>query len=198
MINRTDVHSDFHGVHWTPIVVGAFVGLGLGFLLNLFGIAIGLTAFTTNTEGAVSLAVGGLLGIIIGIFVSMFVAGYASGYLGRCYSGKRNLGFLYGFTTWTLALILSAFISVHLGSYISTYAKAISPAIYGASEDSKKFEAEESSTTEKVKHKVKSVATAENLTWGAFSLFGLFFIGAFASCLGAYSGMHCNCDDKHK
>ncbi|CEK12169.1 hypothetical protein [Legionella hackeliae] len=52
-------------------------------MLNLFGIAIGLSLFTLNQEGATVLAVGGLLGLLIGIIVSMLVAGYAAGYLGR-------------------------------------------------------------------------------------------------------------------
>jgi len=55
-------------ISWTAIFVGAIVAVGLSFLLNLFGIAIGLSAFTLSTDGASVLAVGGLVGMIIGVY----------------------------------------------------------------------------------------------------------------------------------
>ena len=102
---------------WTAIFVGALVGAGLGFLLNLFGIAIGLSILTQK-DGAAALAVGGLLGFLIAVITSMVVAGYTAGYLGRTYCPKRNLGVLYGFTTWGVALILTAAVASHINHYV--------------------------------------------------------------------------------
>ena len=90
----------FSQISWTAIFVGAIAAIGLTFLLNLFGIAIGLRAFTLSTNGAIVLAVGGMIGIIIGIIASMLAAGYTAGYLGRVHSSQRNLGIVYGFTTF--------------------------------------------------------------------------------------------------
>lgn len=72
---------------WTAVIAGALVGLGIGFLLNLFGAAIGLSAYKMNQSEAV-LAIGGVIGLLIGVIVAMGASGFVAGYLGRfhhCY-----------------------------------------------------------------------------------------------------------------
>lgn len=190
----------FKRISWTAIFVGAFVGLGLSFLLNLFGIAIGLGAFTLGKNGAIVLAVGGLCGIIIGIIASMLAAGYAAGYLGRLYCPQRNLGIIYGFTTWTVALVFSAVIGAQISSYITSYSNAISHSVFVSSQDKTHSSAtvtvKNTPSAENVDHKtIKVTASPNMLAWSAFSVFVIFFIGAFASCVGACWGMSCKRED---
>ena len=191
----------FKRISWTAIFVGALVGIGLSFLLNLFGMAIGLSAFTLSTDGAIVLAVGGLVGIIIGIIASMLAAGYAAGYLGRLHCPQRNLGIVYGFTTWSVALIFTAVIGAQISSYITSYSNAISHSVLVTSQDKTHpsttltVKTTPSSTVNADKKTIKVTASPNSLAWGALSVFAIFFIGAFASCLGACWGMSCKRED---
>ena len=185
----------FKRICWSAIFVGALVGLGLSFLLNLFGIAVGLSAISIGPNGSATLAVGGFLGFIIAMIAAMAAAGYTAGYLGRLYCPERNLGIIYGFTTWTVALVLSAAL---MGS-VSKYSHHI---------DDATFVAGQASTSHYVKHhngeavaqvtsdEDKVVATTPtHLAQGAFLLFALFFIGAISTCIGACCGMSCRRED---
>lgn len=190
----------FKRISWTAIFIGAIVGLGLSFLLNLFGIAIGLSAYTLSNDGAIVLAVGGLCGIIIGIIASMLAAGYAAGYLGRYHCPQRNLGIIYGFTTWTVALVLSAMIGTQISGYITSYSNAMSHSVVVSSQDkahsSPTVTVKNTPSADNVDHKTIKVTTSANsLAWGAFSVFVIFFIGAVASCIGACWGMSCKRED---
>lgn len=113
--------NPFKRLSWTAIFIGAIVGIGLSFLLGLFGAAIGLSMFSMGANGDITLAVGGLIGIAICIIVSMLAAGYTAGYLGRLYCPRRNLGILYGFSAWTVALMLSAILTTHMSAYLSSF-----------------------------------------------------------------------------
>lgn len=208
MKNETELehvhcHHHFRRISWSAVVVGALVGVGLGFLLNLFSLAIGLTAFNLGQGGAVVLAAGGFLGLIIGVVASMFVAGYAAGYLGRFYCPQRNLGIVYGFTTWSLALLFAAVLGAQMSSYLNSYSSTISKSVLVLSPVSKA----ENSSAEPVVIKSVSVphadaqkavtvtAPASSLSCGAFCVFLLFFIGAVSACVGGCCGMNCKRDD---
>ncbi|KTC85058.1 hypothetical protein [Legionella brunensis] len=195
--NHCHPHS-FKRISWTAIFVGALTGVGLGFLLNLFGIAIGLSLFTLNPEGSAVLAIGGLLGLLIGIIASMVVAGYAAGYLGRLYCPKRNLGIIYGFTTWVVALVLTALIAGHTSQYVSTYTNNLTQtAVTSATQEKTNFQ--ETSPKKTVTSDQNSIAinvSPNNLAWAAFIVFVLFFIGAVSTCVGACWGMNCSSDDE--
>lgn len=204
--NTTNIHNDPHHYHmhafkrisWSAIFVGAFIAVGLSFLLNLFGIALGLSAFAVGKDGSIVLAVGGLLGIIIGVIASMITAGYAAGYLGRLYCPQRNLGIIYGFTTWTVALLLSAVVAAHVGAYISSYSKTISNSVFVVHENKTNATqrvAEETAAARTNEPKNQVTTYAKSASCLAFSVFVLFFIGAFASCLGSCWGMSCKRED---
>lgn len=201
MINEPVVRHDIvctKRICWTAIFVGALVGVGLGFLLNLFGIAIGLSAFTVSSTGVLALAIGGVLGIIVAVIVSMLVAGYAAGYLGRVYCPTRNLGILYGFTTWTLALLISAAVAGHVGDYVSAYAQTIAGSNVVLFQNSN-GEVTAVNKTQESNPQAKMVTvtptTPNDLAYGACLLFALFFIGAFSTCVGACWGMTCCRED---
>jgi hypothetical protein len=188
---------------WSAIFIGAFVGVGLGFLLHLFGVAIGLSAYSASPKGEEVVAIGGVLGLLIGAIVSMVASGYATGYLARCHCPHRNLGILYGFTTWSVALILSALIVMPVSQYVSVYTSSLAPSVVGGARGNTvnvQTTTVSDETTGKVKAVSKTIATTpaitpKELAWGAWIIFIMFFIGAFFSCLGACWGIGCNSDD---
>jgi MFS family permease len=188
-------HS-YKRISWSAIIIGALVGVGLGFLLNVFGIAIGLTAFTLSNAGALTLTIGGILGLIVGIIAAMGVAGYVAGYLGRLYAPRRNLGILYGFATWSLALILSAFLAAHLSDYVTSYSEGITKAQLVTQDSDSGVEpaSQDNQPNAEVKNASLKVSPSD-LAWSAFIVFALFFIGAVSSCVGASCGMVCKHED---
>ncbi|WP_019217437.1 hypothetical protein [Legionella tunisiensis] len=188
-------------ISWSAIIIGALVAVGLGFLLNLFGLAIGLSAFTMSDTGANVVAIGGLLGILIGIISSMLAAGYTAGYLGRLYCPKRNLGIVYGFSTWTLALMLTALISVPLIHHAANYTSMTSHSVAVATNKPVNVSNKVISTSISPQHqhsrsKTMNVnAPTETLAWSVFCVFILFFVSAVSCCFGACWGMSCYRDD---
>lgn len=181
---------------WSAILSGAVVAVGLNFLLGLFNQAIGISSFKLTTDGAIVLATGGVLGLIIGISTTMITAGYVTGYLGRNFCSLENVGVLYGFLTWCLALALSAILVNPLANYATYFSNTTSRSVFVVNSENNK--SAEPVTVETLpssmddNHKViKVTATNNSLTLSAFTLFGLFLIGAFASCIGAFLGMRC-------
>jgi hypothetical protein len=191
------ITSPYKRISWSAILVGALVGLGLSFLLNLFGLAIGLSATTAGEDGAMALAIGGVIGVIIAIIASMVAAGYAAGYLGRLYCPGRNLGILYGFTTWSVALLLAAAVAAQVNNYATTYSQAVmgTTLITAQSSEGKVNRDARSSSNEKKSTLTKIVVTPNCLIAGAFILFILFFIGAVSACVGACWGMNSKRED---
>ncbi|KTD40481.1 hypothetical protein [Legionella parisiensis] len=208
MVNKgTPDHEHCHihpnkCISWTAVFVGALTALGLCFLLNLLGIAIGLSAFKTMSNGSVIVVVGGLLGIIIGIVIATIAAGYVTGYLGRLYCPKRNLGTIYGFTTWVLALILGAALIGLLSQYVVTYTNSVSRTVVAVPITVNQISTPvgttkiSSLTKNGQKEAVVEVnVTPTNLASGALIIFVLFLVGAIFTCVGASWGMHCKKDN---
>ncbi|MDR3478713.1 MAG: hypothetical protein P4M14_11875 [Gammaproteobacteria bacterium] len=191
---KTDaVHHCYRkSISWTAIIVGAFVGLGLSFLLNLFSVATSLSIITTTKEGAVNLAIGGFIGVLIGTIAAMFTAGFTAGYLGRGYCIKRNLGALYGFTTWCVALIFAMAFSSHLGRYVTEYSHFITnPTVVTMPHRMSEMPVIQAAAPNSVVT-VESQPTTHELGIGAFLIFALFAVGALSSCFGGHFGM-CGC-----
>lgn len=199
MIKEAVAYHEHHcskRICWSAIFIGGLIGVGLSFLLNLFSVAIGLTAFTVGKNGAIALAIGGFVGIIVAVIVSMLVAGYAAGYLGRLYSPRRNLGILYGFATWCVALILSAIVSSHVSHYVAGYSQStVGSTVVVVEENVGKNKAPAVNVTADDNQNVKVSATPGVIASGAFAIFALFFIGAASACLGGCWGMSCRRED---
>lgn len=181
-------------ISWSAILAGALVGIGLTFLLNLFSVAIGLSIFSINNTGITSLAVGGMIGLAICAIVSMFVAGMVAGYLARPFCDTRHLGVLYGFTTWCLALLLTAILATYVGRYVSSYSNFISnPSTIIITEVSPSPEPQSNPAI------IMNAQKATNTFGiGAFIVFVLFFIGAISSCFGGHCGMMCKSEEINK
>lgn len=189
-------------ISWTAVLAGALTALGLSFLLNLFGIAIGLSVFKTMSNGSVLAVIGGMVGIIIGVAVSTLVAGFTAGYLGRLYCPEHNLGIIYGFLTWVVALILGAMLVGLLSQSVATYTNSISRTVVAVPVTVNQITTPVGTT--KISSAIKNGqneavvevnVTPANLTSGAFIMFTLFFLGAIFTCVGASWGMRCQRDD---
>lgn len=201
----TETGCEHHHHHprlsWSAIFAGAFVGVGLGFLLHLFGIAIGLSAYSSTPDGATAIAIGGLVGILIGVIASMGVAGFVAGYLGRFHYCHCHGGVIYGFVTWSIALFLSAIFIIPLTHYISIYTRELAPTVVVTKsvvqEADDSTENDVSSPAVKKQVATKQPTTQDALVWSAWIVFILFFIGALCSCIGACCGMSCKRHELH-
>lgn len=218
-------------ISWTAIFTGAIVGIGLSFLLGLLGAAIGLSIVNMTTNRVGLLALSGSIGVLISIIISMLIAGFTAGYLGRLYCPHRNLGTLYGFTTWTIVLMLSAVLTTHMSAYVATYTNPAQTQVMNAPVSSQPPAPPQGTTAPaKISTTQATPSTAGNATnaaassamasplsvqpnssisgnqiiivrsspitlvWGAFLVFGFFFIGALFCCIGAKWGMRCRRD----
>lgn len=192
MIHEDEICLKNHHSHvcWSAVFAGAFVGIGLGFLLHLFSIAIGLSAYSSNTtSGAQTVLIGGVIGLLIGVIVSMGAAGYVAGYLGRFKQCYCHGGIIYGFVTWSLALVLSAVLIIPFTHYISFYNYSLANTVVAQTSRDQNVSAQaaESNPTAPVEAK----ATPKELAWSGWIMFVLFIIGAFSSCIGACCAMKC-------
>lgn len=188
--------KDCHAVFsWGAVFLGGFVGFGLSFLLNLFCLAIGLTLFTFNENGLLSLAVGGLLGMLVGGIVTMFITGWTAGFFARTFCFDANYGVLYGFIAWCFALIISAFFAMHISHLISSQPyladqnSAVTSDIHTKTMQtiSQKIDVNPRVSTNTAK--TNPEIAAHNMGVSMFIAFILYFIGGLASCLGGYFGM---------
>lgn len=183
-------------ISWAAIFVGAIVGVGLGYLLNLFSVAIGLSAFTTSPEGLTAFAVGGFVGFAIGGVVSMFVAGWTAGYLAHPYCSKRNSGSLYGFTTWVVAFIMGVALAAPIGHYVSHSAAFLSnhTIVVTHMDGRDEMVANQAPATTEV-DKATAEKAANDTGKAALALFVLSFLAAVAAAFGGHCGMTCRKDD---
>lgn len=188
-------------ISWTAILVGALTALGLIFLLNLFGMVILLNVFKTISTVSMILVVSGMLLLIIGIAISMIGAGYVAGYLGRLYSPERNLGIIYGFTTWVAALILGVLALLALSQSAVIYTNVVSKTVVAMPNSVNQITTPFGTTKispplqQGDKTAVEINVTPTNLSSGAFIMFLLFLFGALFSCIGASWGMRCSKDE---
>jgi hypothetical protein len=203
-------HTHFCGrksLSWTAIFAGALVGVGLSFLLNLLCACIGLSAFSASSDGATALVISGFVGLVIATFVSMYMAGWVAGYIGRPYVARRHLGELYGFITWSLALLLTVMLASHVTKFVSSFNDSFvmhqqAPAVAVTTNEAAPLASQSTvtnvntgdSTTQTTVNAAKAVSVSAIVT------FFLFFIGALASCFGGCIGMRCcrkHCHDSN-
>lgn len=206
MIIEGHSHTQFcckKGISWSAVVAGTLVGIGLGFLLNLFNIAIGLSAFTVSKEGLETLAVGGFIGLLIGTIVSMFAAGWVSGFVARHCTFHKRKGVLYGFATWTLILLVTAAFASHLGDFLDSYhfsitnTKGESMAAHANTNETQMSKNSPQRQADQNMHQEQTEKAVREVGVSLFITFFLFFIGALSSCIGGYLGV-CHCKDEER
>jgi hypothetical protein len=192
-LNTPYLYHRFKHLSWGAILAGAVVGTGLSFLLNLFCVAIGLSVMTTSSDGVTALAVGGFLGLLISVIVAMFVAGMTAGYMARPLCSKRNLGIFYGFATWSVALILVAILASHMSHFVTNYTNYIynRPDVVNVVNNNVTPAVTASTQSNPTEVTINAQKAVNNVGYGAFVVFFLFFMGALSSSFGGYCGMVC-------
>lgn len=182
MSHEGHVHLRTRCICWSAIIVGSFVAVGLSFLLNVFGMSIGLSAFT-NTDNVLSLAVGGFIGLLIGGIASFFFAGWLSGYLARGYCTNQKIGLVYGLATWCLSLILSIILATYASQFVAmTYQALFNPGVAV-------MNAMAAKSVEITGIASSKLDISTKMGVSLFLTFVLFFIGAISCCFGGYCGL---------
>lgn len=182
-------------LHWTAIFAGALVGVGLVFLLNIYSMAIGLSAYTSTPAGATVVAIGGVLGLLIGIIAAMAAAGFVAGYLGRFYHCYCHGGVIYGFITWSLALMLSAILIMPMTHYVSFYEENLDPNLTPTQVSTADVSVSVA-PQQNAPAQAMMTANPKHLAWNGWILFSFFFLGAISSCIGACYGMNCKKEEE--
>ena len=175
-------------ISWSAIIVGAFLSLGLSFLLNLFSTAIGLSVYHFTEQGMGTLAVGGVIGLAIGSIVVLYFSGWVAGFLGRNRCCNKSCGCLYGIATWCLGLVLLILLANFTGHFLVNF---ISFLVYPTYLTGHIVDA---ATTEAIKaHVLNPGALSDILSGtsaaGSFAVFILFFLGAIACTYGGHCGI---------
>lgn len=177
-------------ISWTGIIVGAFVALGLSFLLYLLTAGLGLSTMTLSQQGLLALGIGGFIFIIILSFLIMFISGWITGLIARGYCYRPSFGLLHGFTAWCLALLLAIFShSAFLGS--------LTPDVEGynvkgpTTQISRNVDTTTTAvpSTRDTRTGVTTEEAANTAGMGILATFFIFLTGAIASSLGGYFGV---------
>jgi hypothetical protein len=178
-------------IAWSAIIVGALASIGLSFLLNLFNIAIGLTAISTDLTGHKALAIGGFIGLLIGAIATMFFSGWLAGYLARPTYRRCNLGGIYGFAAWCLGLLLTILTASSVGHFIHSSTVVLSDPTAATTEvyinQNRNAPAVQMAPDDNTLT-VNPAKIAKGLGVSAFLVFIIFFIGAVSSTIGGYWG----------
>jgi hypothetical protein len=179
-------------ISWQAILGGSLVALGLTFLFNLLTIAIGLSLFTQNTTGKMALTFGGFAWILIGIYIILFLSGWVTG---RIVNHRHSLhganGFLHGFLTWTLYLIISLFALSHMASD-SAAALLKTTAVNTEIDSNESVQAGTENTGDSSSVKAQSAQETKSVHKRGittFSTFFIFLVGAIGCCVGAGYGI---------
>jgi hypothetical protein len=96
---------------------------------------------------------------------------------------------LYGFTTWCLALVFLIALSAPVANFVSASKDYIYNRPHVALSSNTAQSAETSNSANTANNSNVAVTNAETTAAGAFALFILFFLGAFASSIGGHFGM---------
>lgn len=173
----------------TAVSIGALVGVGVGFLLNLFNLSIGMTSFTVSDAGVSTIAIGGFIGVLIATLVSTFLTGWVSGYLGAyqnsLFIDKSRSGMLYGFISWFIALFIMAYIALPLLHYSVNYKNFLTNPSQ-ALVSQMMSHSNNAISLQSAKDEASDHDQAKNLSAGLFAIFILALIGAITSCIGSY------------
>lgn len=191
--------NHLNSISWSAVFTGALIGIGISFIFNLFAMATGLTAFATTSADVKTIAIGGFVGLLLIAIFSMGTAGWVSGYLGRPRSLHRDLGVIYGFAAWCVALVLAVILSTSFGKFITYNVAALQNPTYVLTnvDSTNAMNAPNSGVTNNPnvtatsttsQNPVDTQHAAKALGLSTFLVFVLAFIGGIASCIGGHWG----------
>jgi len=188
-----------HCFSWSAVIVGALAGIGVSFLLNLLTVALGLSSFAQTATSAQVFSLGGFTVLTLVSILSMSTLGWIAGYMGASFNinaeiaaNNTTYGYLYGFIAWSLALILTMFLSAHIGNFISYGVSTLSNPTTATQE----YEAGNSIASNSITDDesiwddgaVESPIAEKTETVALFVMFSLFFIGALSATIAGHHG----------
>jgi hypothetical protein len=115
-------------VSWGAVFAGGIVAIAVGVMLNILGVAIGVStvdATTGDTPSASSFGIGGGIWLLVANLIGLGVGGYVAARLSGTSDGTDSS--LHGLAVWGIAFLISA---VLLGNVISGTANTV---VQGAS-----------------------------------------------------------------
>lgn len=162
-------------VNWNAILVPALLAIGLSFLVNIFTAGLGLSAYTNNPEGQVTIMVSGFIWLFLIFYFIMFLMGYISGVMTQPF---RCAGVLHAFAAWSLALL------INVALFSQTAANALGTPTYY----SYKTVANTQTQVQPNNNQVVTQDTTNKMGIGVLGIFFIFLAGALGSCTGGYVG----------
>lgn len=175
---------------WTGVFVGALVGFGLNFLLNLLSLAIGISIFAKQTSDKISISAAGVIIFILIAITSMFMTGWVAGKLSLLSSIRKRWGFLYGFSAWCLCFIMTVILlmnTLQFTQFHSNFTSKNLTAIRITNQSPMLTETENSN----------SETDKKIISLNAYVTFIFFLLGAFASSVGGYVGFQENKEERY-
>lgn len=114
---------------WAAIIAGSLMTLILMFILNLLGIAVGLTQvnpeYGQDSADASGLAIGGLIWVAVSNLIALFIGGWLAAYFAGIPEGMD--GFLHGLMVWAISgLVTVMFVMSGVGRVMSGIAGLLS------------------------------------------------------------------------
>jgi hypothetical protein len=175
---------------WTAVFVGALVGLGLTFLLNLFSLAVGISIFAQQTNDKISISMSGTILFILVAVISTFWTGWVAGRLTVLPSVRKRWGFLYGFCAWCISFIMTVMLLMNTLQFTQFHSNFTSKNL----------------TTIKITNQIPMLTESQGsnaetdkkiISLNAYVTFIFFFIGATSSAIGGYVGFRENKNEKY-
>lgn len=136
VVGRTETEAEatplvIRRVSWGAVLAGVVVAFAIGLLLNVLGLAIGLSTVDPAQEAgnaAEGLAIGALIWAIVASLIALFAGGWVAGHLAGV--PARLDGALNGLVTWGLVTLLTLwFVTMGVGAIINTTFSALGNAI---------------------------------------------------------------------
>lgn len=119
-------------VRWGAVIAGVLIAIVTQWLLSLFGLAVGLTAFTPG-QPLTSLGIGSGVWLVISTLISVFLGAWATSWFATAL--YRADGILHGILTWCLFMVITLFlIGSGVGNLVGGAFNLISSAVTGASQ----------------------------------------------------------------
>lgn len=175
---------------WTAVFVGALVGLGLNFLLNLISLAVGISIFSQQTLDTVSFSLWGIVGFILVAVFSMFFTGWIAGRLTILPSIRKYWGCLYGFSAWCLSFIMTVILLMNTLQFTQFHSNFTSKNIHAIKISNQQPMLTESQGS-------NSETDKKTIGLNAYVTFIFFLLGACSSTLGGYVGFRSEKKEKY-
>ena len=125
--DRPNAYAAFRRISWGAVFAGAVTALAVLILLNLLGLAIGMSTINPTTEDNAlkGLGIGTAIWFGLSNLVALFAGGWVAGRL--CGFPKKSTSMIHGFLAWAAFAVFSFWVaSSAVGSIFNTIGSTIS------------------------------------------------------------------------